>query len=103
MKFPRPSFVSQRSDVEFGSIPQRRSLLGVNPGYAEFGTDIRTVPGMSKSDVERDPESFLDVCRKDDPSLRVELEFAPPPLDWIVPTEVNSDLPIAGALAASQK
>ncbi len=79
-------------------------FFGVNPGYAEFGTDIRTVPGMSKASVARDLESFLDKCRKDDPSLEVKLEFAPPPLDWIEPTEVSSDLPIAGALAnASQK
>ncbi|MGA7765294.1 MAG: M20 family metallopeptidase [Candidatus Sulfotelmatobacter sp.] len=74
-------------------------FFGVNPGYAEFGTDIRTVPGMCKADVVRDLKNFLDACRKDDPSLEVELEFAPPPLDWIAPTEVNSDLEIAGALA----
>jgi acetylornithine deacetylase/succinyl-diaminopimelate desuccinylase-like protein len=79
-------------------------FFGVNPGYAEFGTDIRTVPGMCKADVARDLNNFLDTCRKDDPSLKVELEFAPPPLDWIAPTEVKSDLPIAAALAeASQK
>ncbi|MGD1082196.1 MAG: M20 family metallopeptidase [Candidatus Sulfotelmatobacter sp.] len=79
-------------------------FFGVNPGCAEFGTDIRTVPGMCKADVARDLESFLDTCRKDDPNLEVKLEFAPPPLDWIAPTEVNSDLPIAGALAdASQQ
>jgi acetylornithine deacetylase/succinyl-diaminopimelate desuccinylase-like protein len=79
-------------------------FFGVNPGYAEFGTDIRTVPGMCKTDVARDLESFLETCRRDDPSLRVELEFAPAPLDWIAPTEVSSDLPIATALAdASQQ
>jgi acetylornithine deacetylase/succinyl-diaminopimelate desuccinylase-like protein len=78
--------------------------FGVNPGYAEFGTDIRTVPGMKKEDLVRDLEAFLDVCRQDDPTLDVKLEFAPPPLDWIAPTEVNETLPIAEALAqASEK
>ena len=79
-------------------------FFGVNPGYAEFGTDLRTVPGMCKADVARDLEDFLNICRKEDPSLCVEMEFAPPPLDWIAPTEVSSDLPIATALGdASQQ
>ncbi len=68
-------------------------------GMAEFGTDIRSVPGMKKEELARDLEAFLDSCRKNDPSLKVKLEFAPPPLDWIAPTEVTQDLPIAGALA----
>src|SRR5262249_24968926 len=79
-------------------------FFGVNPGYAEFGTDIRTVHGMTKANVARDLQDFLDTCRRDDPALNVRLEFAPPPLDWIAPTEVSQDLPIAGALArASEK
>ena len=74
-------------------------FFGVYPGYAEFSSDIRTIPGMNKAGVARDLEAFLDVCRKDDPSLRVKLEFAPTPLDWIAPTEVRPDLPIAQSLA----
>jgi acetylornithine deacetylase len=78
--------------------------FGVNPGYAEFGTDIRTVPGMNKEHLARDLEAFLDVCRQDDPALDARLEFAPSPLDWIAPTEVSETLPIAEALAqASEK
>jgi acetylornithine deacetylase len=73
--------------------------FGVYPGYAEFSSDIRTVPGMNKEMVVRDLEAYLEACRKDDPSLDVKLEFAPAPLDWIAPTEVSQDLPIAQALA----
>lgn len=73
--------------------------FGVYPGYAEFGSDIRTIPGMQKEGVVRDLEAFLEACRKEDPSLNVRLELAPPPLDWIAPTEVSQDLPIAQALA----
>jgi acetylornithine deacetylase len=73
--------------------------FGVYPGYAEFSSDLRTVPGMNKEMVVRDLEAFLEGCRKDDPSLNVKLEFAPAPLDWIAPTEVSQDLPIAQALA----
>jgi acetylornithine deacetylase/succinyl-diaminopimelate desuccinylase-like protein len=78
-------------------------FFGVNPGYAEFGTDIRTVPGMSKAGVARDLEAFLNQCRKDDPSLNVTLEFAPEPLDWIAPTEVAPELPIAQAIARASE
>jgi acetylornithine deacetylase len=85
--------------VNLGVILKGGVFFGVNPGYAEFGTDIRTIPGMRKEELARDLEAFLDSCRKEDPSLNVKLEFAPPPLDWIAPTEVSEDLPIAGALA----
>jgi acetylornithine deacetylase/succinyl-diaminopimelate desuccinylase-like protein len=73
--------------------------FGVYPGYAEFGTDIRTVPGMEKDAVLRDLKAFLEARRSEDPSLKVELELAPSPGDWIAPTEVGMDLPIAQALA----
>ncbi len=90
--------------INLGVFINSGVFFGVNPGYAEFGTDIRTVPGMRKEDLVRDLEAFLEKCRKDDPSLNVKLEMAPPPLDWIAPTEVSEDLPIARALAsASQK
>jgi len=90
--------------VNLGVFVKAGVFYGVNPGYAEFGTDIRTVPGMNKDDLARDLEAFLDLCRKDDPTLDVQLEFAPPPLDWIAPTEVDEALPIAEALArASEK
>ena len=79
-------------------------FFGVSPGYAEFGTDIRTVPGMRKEAVIQDLETFLEARRREDPSLNVELELGPPPLDWIAPTEVRPDLPIVQALArASEK
>lgn len=73
--------------------------FGVYPGYAEFGTDIRTVPGMQRETVIQDIEAFLEDMRREDPELKVELEMAPSPLDWIAPTEVSSDLPIAKSLA----
>jgi acetylornithine deacetylase/succinyl-diaminopimelate desuccinylase-like protein len=89
--------------VNLGVFIKAGVFFGVNPGYAEFGTDIRTVPGMQKEEVVRDLEVFLDLCRKDDPLLNVTLEFAPAPLDWIAPTEVSESLPIAGALAVASE
>ena len=77
---------------------------GVCPGVAEFQTDIRTLPGMTRSQLEVDVERFLDAMRKDDPGLRVELEFEQPPLDWIPPTEVPADhLLVAALLIAAEQ
>ena len=53
---------------------------------------------MTRSQLEVDVERFLDVIRRDDPGLRVELEFEQPPLDWIPPTEVPADHPLVAAL-----
>src|SRR5207248_10858375 len=61
---------------------------GVCPGVAEFQSDIRTLPGMSRRQLQADVETCLDSIRHEDPGLRVELEFEEPPLDWIPPTEV---------------
>ena len=35
--------------------------------------------------------------------MQVKLEFASPPQDWIAPTEVTENLPIAGALARASE
>lgn len=77
--------------------------FGVYPGAAEFGTDIRTLPGMTKDTVLRNVRECLDNMQKADPSLDLVLEVLDPPLDWISPTEVKQDLPIVQALANASK
>jgi acetylornithine deacetylase len=77
--------------------------FGVYPGAAEFGTDIRTLPGMTKDTVLRNVKECLDNMRKADPCLDLTLEVLDPPLDWISPTEVKQDLPIVQALANASK
>jgi acetylornithine deacetylase len=77
--------------------------FGVYPGLAEFGTDIRTVPGMEKAQVISDLKQFLEARQKEDPSLQVELELAPAPGDWIAPTEVSQNLPIVSALSRASE
>jgi acetylornithine deacetylase/succinyl-diaminopimelate desuccinylase-like protein len=78
-------------------------FFGVYPGYAEFSTDIRTMPGMTREEVVRDLEAFLAQCQQDDPDLKLKLRFRQPPTDWIAPTEVNRDLPIVEALRSASK
>ncbi len=78
--------------------------FGVYPGYAEFATDIRTLPGMTEEGVARDLGTFLDGLRAEDPELRVEWEFADPPLRWIEATEVSPEEPfVRSALWAAEQ
>jgi acetylornithine deacetylase/succinyl-diaminopimelate desuccinylase-like protein len=77
--------------------------FGVYPGAAEFGTDIRTLPGMTRDSVLCDVRKCLESIQKADPSLDLTLEVLDPPLDWISPTEVKQDLPIVQALASASK
>ncbi len=77
--------------------------FGVYPGYAEFGVDVRTLPGMKKETLIKDVKDFLCERHMADPSLNVELEIEAPPLDWIDPTEVSEDLPLVRALASASK
>lgn len=74
---------------------------GVCPGVAQFESDIRTLPGMTRQQLQSDIERFLESVRRDDPQLQVELEFAQPPLDWIPPTEVPASHPFVAALLES--
>jgi acetylornithine deacetylase/succinyl-diaminopimelate desuccinylase-like protein len=71
---------------------------GVCPGVAEFQADIRTLPGMTRQQLQLDVERCLDSLRRADPELRVELEFEQPPLDWMPATEVPADHPFVAAL-----
>lgn len=74
---------------------------GVCPGVAEFEADIRTLPGMTRLQLQTDIEGFLDSMRRDDPELQVELEFEQSPLDWIPATEVPADHPLVTALLSA--
>lgn len=71
---------------------------GVCPGVAEFQADIRTLPGMTRAQLQADLERFLDTLRRDDPALQVELEFEQPPLNWMGATEVPASHPLVAAL-----
>lgn len=71
---------------------------GVCPGVAEFQADIRTLPGMTRQQLQLDVERCLNLIRRDDPELRVELEFEQPPLDWMPATEVPADHPFVAAI-----
>ncbi|HEB27787.1 MAG TPA: M20 family peptidase [Porticoccus sp.] len=77
---------------------------GVLPGYAEFSTDVRLLPGMTVEGVRKDVETFLDKLRREDPELEVDVEFEPPPLGYIPPVVVSENEPFIHHLqSAAQK
>ena len=94
---PHP-WSSQGAKANVGVIVKGGVFWGVYPGYAEFGVDVRTMPGMTREGVRRDVEAFLDELRREDPELKVQLEFEPEPLGWIRPSEIAASHPIVGAL-----
>ena len=71
---------------------------GVYPGAAEFQCDVRTLPSMTREQLEQDVQGFLEQLRSADPDLRVQFAFEQPPMDWIMPTEVASDHPFVEVL-----
>jgi len=71
---------------------------GVCPGMAEFQSDVRLLPGMTRDQLGADIVQCLDRLRRADPGLDVELEFEQPPLDWFPPTEVPADHPLVVSL-----
>ena len=73
-------------------------FYGVYPGNAEFACDLRTLPGMSQEGVRRDIETYLDELRKEDPELKVKLEFEPLPLGWIESSEIPADHLLVAAM-----
>ena len=95
---PRHPWSTQGPKVNVGVMVTGGLFWGVYPGYAEFSTDLRTMPGMTQEGVRRDVEAFLDELRLEDPELRVEMEFEPLPLGWIEASEIAADHPVVHAL-----
>jgi acetylornithine deacetylase/succinyl-diaminopimelate desuccinylase-like protein len=71
-------------------------FYGVCPGEAEFGVDVRLVPGMRREDLEEDVEQLLRVLRDEDPELDVMVEWLDG-LDWLEPQRIDADHPLVAA------
>ncbi len=82
--------------VNVGVMVSGGVYYGVNPGYAEFACDVRTLPGQTRAQIEHDLEAFLSEARADDPGLDVELDFEM----MVDATEIPADAPIVGVLQA---
>ncbi len=80
--------------VNVGVMARAGVFYGVYPGEAEFACDIRTVPGMTRSELVEDIEAFLHDAAADDPDLAAELDFE----IWVPATEIDVGHPLVLAL-----
>jgi acetylornithine deacetylase len=71
---------------------------GVLPGYAEFWTDVRTVPGMTFDVFQDDVKATLKRVSEDLGGIDYELIFDEK-AGWIPPTEIEADDPLVLACA----
>jgi len=86
--------------VNVGVTAQAGVTYGVFPGRAEFGVDIRTIPGMTEEQVQADVQRFLDDAIASDPELDAALEWHL----MVGATEIDRTDPIVQSLAdASQR
>jgi acetylornithine deacetylase/succinyl-diaminopimelate desuccinylase-like protein len=76
--------------VNLGVVVRGGVFYGVYPGEAEFGVDVRTVPGMTLERLRSDVEAFLGRLRDDDRGLDIEAEWEPD-LAWFPPCAISPD------------
>ena len=83
--------------VNVGVMASAGVFYGIYPGNAEFACDIRTLPGMTRAQVEADLRAFLARAMDEDPDLHAELVVEA----WVEATEIKPDEPIVQALLAA--
>lgn len=77
-------------------------FYGVYPGYAEFGIDVRTVPGMTHAGLQADLADFLEQLRRQDPELDVAIDPVPE-LAWFPPSSVDPAHPLVTAARSAAR
>jgi acetylornithine deacetylase/succinyl-diaminopimelate desuccinylase-like protein len=83
--------------VNVGVTAQAGIYYGVYPGRAEFGCDIRTLPGMTREQLVADLEGFLARAMAEEPGLDAELELE----IWHPATEIPPNEPVVEALRSA--
>ncbi len=78
-------------------------FYGVIPGEASFGFDIRTIPGMEHRKLENEIKDFLKELMQKDSELKAELIIEKPPLNDLLPAEINKDHELVKACAAAAR
>jgi acetylornithine deacetylase len=73
-------------------------FFGIYPGNAEFGIDVRTVPGMTHAGLLADLTAFVQKLRDEDSELDVSI-VPVPELEWLPPSSID---PIHPLVAAAQ-
>lgn len=94
LRYPPHPLIPRGPTINPGVIVSGGVWYGVNPGLAEFGTDIRVIPGMDFETLREDLERWLAEARAADPELQAEIVFEAAPGSWVPPTEIPADHPL---------
>ena len=101
-RFPVNSEVPGGPTVNLGVTLSGGVYFGVYPGHAEFGIDVRTVPGMTHAGLQADLDAFLDRLRREDGELDVAV--APvPELAWFPPSAIDPTHPLVIATRSAAR
>ena len=95
-QYPRDPAVPGGPTVNLGVTMSGGVYFGIYPGHAEFGMDIRTVPGMTQPGLLADLTSFVQKLQREDPELDVSVEPVPD-LDWLPPSSIDPGHPLVAA------
>jgi acetylornithine deacetylase len=90
---PHP-LIEQGPTLNVGLTVSSGVGYGILSGQAEFLSDVRSLPGMSREQIEADLLAFLDRAMAEEPRLEAELVFD----HWTPPSEIEASHPIVGAL-----
>jgi acetylornithine deacetylase len=86
--------------LNVGVVVSGGVYFGVVPGLAEFGCDLRTLPGMTLDSVRAAVERWLERHRAELRNLEAELIFEPG-LSWVPPAEIGADHALVQAAQAA--
>lgn len=94
--FPEHPLCPTGPTINIGVHAEGGYGYGVLPGQAEFWTDVRTTPGMTKERFQADVAAALDRALADAPGATYTVTY-PANLEWIAPSEVPADHPMVVA------
>jgi acetylornithine deacetylase len=102
-QYPHNARVPGGPTVNLGVTLSGGVFFGIYPGFAEFGMDVRTVPGMSHAGLLGDLNAFVQQLRDEDSELDVSIEPVPD-LEWFPPSSIDAAHPlvVAAKSAASE-
>jgi acetylornithine deacetylase/succinyl-diaminopimelate desuccinylase-like protein len=89
--------------INLGATVKAGSAYAIVSGEAEITVDIRTIPGMSKNQLEKDINRVLDEFRRQYPNANVAWAFFEGTLGWSEPMEIPATLPIVNAVQEASK
>ena len=86
-----------RPTVSIGVMVEGGVFYGVYPGNAQFSSDIRLVPGMTRQSITADLQRFLDQAMAENPRLDATLKM----VGCSEATEIPYDHPAVTALQSA--